>query len=212
MSKSRMMADEGGEDATSPSPRKTIVGGRPPEASGGLPAVPSGIQRLLRLASVDAGFRRELVARRGEVADAAEVPLTSSERSILAAIGDSQLLEMTEKMPPPPNPRRDFLRQTAATAVVLLGGAAIAEGSGCKPSTEPTIPTTAEADAGAPEDPPQRPHKREMDTDGGAEPDMPPERPDKREMETEGGAAPDEPERPELSNMVTGGGIAPDKP
>ncbi len=165
------------------------------EAKSEPPPVPTGIQQLLGLASLDPAFRQKLLDSPDEVAAVAGVKLTGSERAILAAIPAAQLQAMAEQMPLPPSPRRDFLRKSAATAVVLLGGAAMAEGlSACEKSRDP--------------DAPQRPSRREMETDGGAKPDLPddpkaehdagapepPPRPDHRVMETEGGAAPDEPE------------------
>ena len=130
MTRSRMMknddptADGPREPA---SPRTTIVGGQPPAPAAEAPPVPTGIQSLLRLASVDGAFRAELLERRGEMADVAGLPLTPSERAILASSPASQLRDMAEKLPPPPPARREFLRQTAASAVVLLGGAAMAD-------------------------------------------------------------------------------------
>lgn len=197
------------------SPHPTIVGGRPPEAGVDLPPVPTGIQKLLRLASVDEAFRRELVARPAALAVTAGVGLTASERSVLEAIPGDQIEEMARKMPPPPPQRRDFLRQTAATAVVLLGGAALSGtvGACCLDVDSPTrvLRRETQEDGGAaPDEPPERPDTRLMETEGGAEPDEPPEptepeespteeegdgdlnRPDHREM-TSGGAAPDWP-------------------
>lgn len=205
MSRSRMMKDDDPAEPNTPSPRTTIVGGRPPEEGAKLPPVPTGIQRLLRLASINEDFRQQLVEKRGEVAVAAEVGLTASEAAVLAAIPAQQLEEMAQKMPPPAAPRREFLRQTAATAVVLLGGAALGEAlTGCR--TKPKEPET-EVDV------PDRPDAREMETEGGAAPDEPPdERPDHR-MQAPGGAAPDEPpERPDNREMEKTGGAAPDEP
>ena len=108
-----------------PSPRTTIVGGRPPEERAPARPVPTGIQRLLRLAALDPAFRDELVRRRAAAAGAAGVALTTSEAAVLAAIPTEQLEQMAGSLPPPARGRRDFLRQTAATAVVLLGGAAL---------------------------------------------------------------------------------------
>jgi hypothetical protein len=153
----------GDEEPANPSPRTTIVGGQPPAANAAVPPVPTGIQRLLRLASVDDSFRRELLARRGGIAGAAEVALTASERAILQAIPAAQLEAMIGSLPPPADDRRSFLRQTAATAVMLLGGAAL---SSCR---------------------------QDMRSAGGAAPDLPPPRPKTNLMQDEGGAAPDRP-------------------
>ncbi len=216
MARSRMMGDDPPE---APSPRKTIVGGRPPEKGSGAPPVPTGIQSLLRLASVDGKFRDELVSRRADIAGAAGVTLTASEAAILGSIPEGQLREMAEMMPPPHPDRRAVLRQTAATAVVLLGGAAMAE--------------AVSACCGA-EDSPLRPDHNEMQGEGGAAPDEPewddptpedttPEgsldRPDHNEMMETGGAAPDIPPEPEAEirrldemEMAKAGGAAPDIP
>jgi len=198
---SRIRMFEGDEPGETPSPRTTIVGGRPPEAAGASFPVPVGLQRLLRLAAVEAAFLEELVVKRAEVAGPAGVELTPSERAILEAAPEEQLRAMARAVPPPEPTRRDFLRKTAATAVVLLGGAAIegCPGSGAAP------------DAAAPEPPPPpRPDTPGLPT--GIAPDLPPPRPDSRAMDTEGGAAPDEP--PPRPGRVPSppGGARPDPP
>lgn len=142
MGRSRMFSDDPPEESKNPSPRTTIVGGRPPEESPQTPPVPTGMQKLLRLAAVDPEFARELVLRRDQVAAAAGVELNARERAMLQAVPEEQLRAMIEILPPPPEARRDFLRKTAATAVVLLGGAVL---SGCedKPQqTQQAVPTT----------------------------------------------------------------------
>lgn len=196
MARSRMMGDDPPE---TPSPRKTIVGGRPPEKGGGAPPVPTGIQSLLRLASVDGRFREELVTRRADIAGAAGVALTASEAAILGSIPDGQLREMAEMMPPPAPDRRAVLRQTAATAVVLLGGAVMAEAVSACCGSELS---------------PGRPDHNEMQGEGGAAPHEPEwdeptpeditpvpedmiERIEHMEMIEAGGAAPDIPPEPE---------------
>jgi hypothetical protein len=108
----------------------------------GLPPVPTGIQRLLRLASVDEAFRAELIARRDAIAAPAGVDLTAAERAVLRAIPAAQLTAMIAGLPPPTDDRRTFLRSTAASAVVLLGGAAFAVGcpsafGGARPDIPP---------------------------------------------------------------------------
>jgi hypothetical protein len=133
-----------------------------------VPAVPTGLQRLLRLAAVDAGFARELLARRAAVADAAGVGLTPGERAVLQSVPAAQLEVMVRTLPPPPVARRDFLRRTAATAVVLLGGAALG-------TAAPAHAAPAYAAPGAPADPAERvarPRHSEMQTKGGIDPDV----------------------------------------
>jgi hypothetical protein len=172
-------ADERGGPA---SPRTTIVGGRPPEAKAGLPPVPIGLERLLRLAATDAAFAAELVKRRAAVAGVAGVELTRNEAAILAAIPAAQLEAMIARVPPPAPPRRDFLQMAAASAVVALGGAALASCDGCP-----------------------------MTMTRGVQPDLPPERPDANPMSLEGGAAPHEPP-PRPDDVVVPQGNTPDMP
>ena len=227
MSRSRMFGDDGNPDA--PSPRTTIVGGRPPEKSANLPPVPTGIQTLLRLAALDGAFRAELIEKRDTAATAAGVDLTPNERRVLSAVPEAHLGRMIDRVPAPPPRRRDFLRSTAASAVILLGGTGLAAVEGCKdpaPDRKPERtmslgvtpdeppPRAPAADAGAArEDPPPRPEHRETETDGGAAPEEPPPRPEHRETETVGGAAPHEPPPPPQPREPTpDAGTAPEEP
>ncbi len=166
------------------SPRTTIVGGQPTEEAAALPIIPVGIQQLLRLASVDEGFRRQLIAKRAAAAEAAGIELRAAEAAILAAVPASQLEQMATSMPPPMPPRREFLRQTAATAAVLLGGAALGEAaSACSPAQpEPAQPEPIDVpqygqQPDLPPEPPQRPDAgtpQPILTNAGVRPDPPP--------------------------------------
>ena len=183
MTRSRMFDDD---TSACPSPRTTIVGGRPPEHRADLPPIPTGIQTLLRLASVDEAFRKELIAKRGEVASSAGVQLSTSERAILAAIPSVQLEQMSMSVPAPPAARREFLLHAAASAVLVLGGASL---QGC--------PDTRTTGGAAPDLPPPR-----TDSSGPFAPeptgpvdDPAPTRPD-HSFPAPGGAAPDWPPSP----------------
>lgn len=99
--------------------------------------VPNGVERLLRLASVDAAFRKELIARRSGIASATHVVLSRSERAILDAIDEDQLHAMCRQLPPPPPARRKFLRQAATAALLVLGGAVLADAADVLVSDEP---------------------------------------------------------------------------
>jgi hypothetical protein len=189
MSRIRMFE---GEEPGTPSPRTTIVGGRPPEEQAATAPVPTGLQRLLRLAAVNPAFLEELVARRTALAEVAGVPLTASESAILAAVPEAQLRAMARAVPPPEPTRRDFLRKTAATAVVLLGGAAL---EGCPPGDSEPAPT--------------RPTVNLMAEEGGAAPDEPPPRPE-HVPSPPGGARPDEPPPPRPDRSPVTDGIRPD--
>jgi hypothetical protein len=168
---------------------------------GKLPPVPTGLQTLLRLASLDVEFRRALIARRGQVAGAAGVKLTDREAAVLLAVTDGQLGAMVDSLPVPESARRDFFRQAGASAAVLLSGLGLGATTGsCEsqskghrpdmppPKASPSNESMEEGrDAGLarpderpsppagirPEVPPPRPEHPDMATKGGAEPSMP---------------------------------------
>lgn len=169
------------------------------------PPVPVGIQRLLRLAAIDPLFRAQLFEKRDAVARAAGVELTETERLVLRAASESQLVAMAEHLAPPPSPRRDFFLQTAATAAALLGGAALVSSEGCARGARPDVPPAT--DGSEPE--PARPETNEMQTTGGAAPDEPPPPPSPPDA---GADAEPMPPRPEYNDMHTKGGAAPDEP
>jgi hypothetical protein len=171
MSKVRMFSEDGAGHGENPSPRTTIVGGRPPEDQRDLPPVPTGVQSLLRLAQADATFRSALIARRHEVAEAAGVSLTPSERAVLAAAPSEQLEAMAMSVPEPAPERREFLRQAALAAMTVLGTGAL--GTACASRSAGKGPGSGVMDP----DPP-RVDDRESQTVGGAAPDVPPPRPD----------------------------------
>ncbi len=108
------------------SPRRTIVGGRPPEKITKLPPVPVGLQSLLRLASVDPKFCEELIRQREKAAHAAGIELTPSETAMLRSITADQIRLMANQLPQPAVNRRSFLKQAAKTAVLILGGSILA--------------------------------------------------------------------------------------
>ena len=165
---------------------------QPRDAQVGLPPIPTGIQRLLRYAKENDQFRTLLLEKRAEVASAAQVQLSASEIAILKAVPSNQLEAMIGCVPPSVPDRREFLRQSAASAVVLLGGAALStELLGCDKT---------------------RPDRSRMLEVGGAAPDMPPARddmtPDGGENGNNGsGDSDDEPIdiRPDHHHMAPGG-------
>jgi hypothetical protein len=200
MSRSRMFDDDASA-GPHPSPRTTIVGGRPPEDGAKLPPVPTGIQSLLRLASVDRGFLAELCAHRAEVAPPAGIDLTANERAILGAIPAKDLELMASQLPPPHPDRFAFLREIAAAAVVLLASATL----GCQGSSPGCGHRHELTDPGA------RPTVREMESEGGITPHKPPtpSTPPEADQRSEI-ATPDV--RPTVRETATKGGIRHDKP
>ena len=171
------------------------------------PPVPTGIQRLLRLAAADEPFRVLLLERRDAVAAAAGVVLTDTERAVLRAASEAQLDTMAKHLPAAPSPRREFFRQTAATAAALIAGPVLLSLEGCEP--EPVRST-----AGVRPDLPPPPPPSTSDGEFAEPPQEPePDRPEHNEMQGYGGMAPDEPppKRAPENNPVPAG-IAPDVP
>lgn len=101
------------------SPRTTIVGGRPPELGPKLPAVPTGLQQLLRLASVNEDFCQRMMGEPLGMARAAQIVLNATEVAILGAISPVQLAQMARQMPRPTPERLEPLLRAAARALGL---------------------------------------------------------------------------------------------
>ena len=208
MSRSRMFGDDPPDTTEMPSPRTTIVGGRPPESDAALPPIPTGMQQLVRLASVDSAFRAVLVEKRSGVAEAAGVTLTGSERAILDAVPASQLQAMAGTLPPPSGDRRSFLRRAAASAVLLLGGASLGGSVGCRESglARPSTSMMARKGGAAPDPPPEPLRPERAEPTKGILPDLPPPR-DVEAPEDTGDVPPERPERPRPTR-----GSRPDRP
>ncbi len=173
-----------------PSPRTTIVGGRPPEGEPSRFLVPVGIQKLLHLAAASPGFLRLLTERRAGVAEAAGIALTRTEQAVLGAISDNQLATMAGAVP------RSSLgpssRQVAAAAVVLLGGAGTVACDFAADAVERVSHNEMATDGGAaPDEPP--PRDTAMPAPTGIQPDIPPEPDATRVPEPEPPADPDAP-------------------
>ncbi len=218
------MSDDSSDDSVTPSPRTTIVGGRPPDTNAELPPVPTGLQRLLRLASVDEEFRRELLERREGLASAAGIELSASERAILKVVPAQQLATMATSLPLPSADRRDFLRQSARAAVLLLGGAALAGSEAClskghrsdvPPERPRHVPEPQGIRPDHPDAAPARP-REQTPVPAGVRPAPPPEpkaSADSEQPVAIGGlVAEPPPARKDQNEMQAKGGAAPDEP
>jgi hypothetical protein len=111
------------------------------------PTLPSAIEALLRRAAGDESLRAALLAGPEAAAAQAGVELTPRERAILRAVPAAQLARMVDRMPPAVE-RREFLRETASAAVVLLGGAALGAAAGAPATAAATPPERSRPPAG----------------------------------------------------------------
>jgi hypothetical protein len=127
------------------SPRRTIVGGRPPGEMIVTENPPTGIQKLLLAASLDEGFNERLHVNPLDAARELGFELSGSEEAILASVPPEQLGHMVERIKIPGIDRRKFLLTSAATlaAVVATSFGVNAQGGGSTQSRgiSPDIPT-----------------------------------------------------------------------
>ncbi|MDQ7825028.1 MAG: hypothetical protein RDV48_19665 [Candidatus Eremiobacteraeota bacterium] len=97
------------------SPPRTIVGGRPPEKEKALSGLPQGIQKLIIASSMNEEFKDRLMKDPMAAASYLGVTLAPSEQAILAAVPKSQLVTMIDHMKVPSIPRRQFIKNSAAS-------------------------------------------------------------------------------------------------
>ena len=119
------------------SPRRTVVGGRPPERADPWQPTPEGIELLLAAASHDDDFRRCLLDDPLAAARRAEVRLLESEQAILRAVPPAQLAAMLDGLALSNPARRRFLRSAATTALTVFAGTALAA---CGSEPEESLP------------------------------------------------------------------------
>lgn len=209
MSHSRMFTTDAPDDPAGKepqrSPRTTIVGARPPEPPGTLPHIPTGMEHLLRLAAADPAFRRALVERRADIAAAAGVALTPTERAMLTAAPASHLDRMVGGLPTPSGERASSLARAAATALAVVSGAVL----GCGTAPGPGAPGSTASSLAAPA--PPRPTASEMNADGGHTAEAPAPRPDVSAPPTAGVTPDPAPPRPKLRPPLSAG-ISPTPP
>lgn len=104
----------------------TIVGGQPPGRERSRVNVSAGVEKILYLAASDQRFHEALRQDRNAAIDSSGIPLTASERALLAAAPAAQLeatisaLDITEVN----LGRRRFMRAVAVSAATLAAAGA----------------------------------------------------------------------------------------
>jgi len=88
--------------------------------------VPVGLEKVLLVASTDLEFRDQLLRDRDAAAEARDLPLRDSERTVLRAIPDDQLLAAIERVDATPAnlQRRRFMSAVAASAAAVVAAEA----------------------------------------------------------------------------------------
>jgi hypothetical protein len=106
--------------------RTTIVGGRPP-GNGAIPRlIPRGLEVLIKKAAVDPAFKKILLEKRAEAAEAIGLKLTPAEQAMLAAVPFPQLEGIIAHTRVAPKSRPLFLGYAAGVMLAALGAATAA--------------------------------------------------------------------------------------
>jgi hypothetical protein len=127
------MARPGEADAV----RTTIVGGRPPGGGANVGDVPRGVEVLLKKAAVDPAFKKMLLEKRAEAAEAIALKLEPAEAAMLNAVPETQLDAIVANTKVNPSLRPAFLGYAAGVMLAALGTATL----GCNGDGDPG-PTT----------------------------------------------------------------------
>jgi len=119
------MKPDGKKPEEQPAVRTTIVGGRPPGSGRKIGAVPRGIEVLTKKASVDAAFRKLLLAQRSKAADVIGLTLEPAEAMMLDGVPAAQLEAIISATKVHPRNRAVFMGGAAVLMLAALGVCAL---------------------------------------------------------------------------------------
>jgi hypothetical protein len=94
--------------------------------------IPRGIDVLVKKASVDPGFRKRLIEKRGDAAKEIDLELDPSERLILDHVSEAQLEAVVSRARVNWKDRAVFLGRTATVMLAALGTVTMSTGCGTK--------------------------------------------------------------------------------
>jgi hypothetical protein len=103
--------------------RTTIVGGRPPGGGANVGDVPRSVEVLIKKAAVDPAFKKMLLQKRAEAADAIALKLEPAEAAMLNAVPVRQLKAIVANTKVRPSLRPAFLGYAAGVMLAALGAA-----------------------------------------------------------------------------------------
>ena len=115
------MKPDGKKPEEQPAVRTTIVGGRPPGSGRKIGAVPRGIEVLTKKASVDAAFRKLLLAQRSKAADVIGLRLEPAEAMMLDGVPAAQLELVIASTKVKPSLRAIFMGKAAVVMLAAIG-------------------------------------------------------------------------------------------
>jgi len=101
--------------------RTTIVGGRPPGGGANVGDVPRGVEVLIKKAAVDPKFKKLLLGKRAEAAEAIALKLEPAEAAMLNAVPETQLDAIVANTKVNPSLRPAFLGYAAGVMLAALG-------------------------------------------------------------------------------------------
>lgn len=117
------MSDKKIRMATSEKPDEqghTIVGGRPAAPRSIRNDIPRGLELLIKKASVDPDFKRELLSKKEKLVGEMNLPLDESEKAMLACVPVGHLEKMIEATQVPAAQRKALAGGSAAAMFALL--------------------------------------------------------------------------------------------
>jgi hypothetical protein len=132
--------------------RTTIVGGQPPGSGRRVGAVPRGVEVLVKKAAVDPAFKKLLMEKRAEAAEAIALKLEPAEAAMLNAVPEAQLESIVANTKVSPILRPAFVGYAAGVMLAALATTTACGDAGTSPDDpgatrgiQPDFPATAEA-------------------------------------------------------------------
>ena len=108
--------------------RTTIVGGRPPAGGANVGDIPRGVEVLVKKAAVDPAFKKLLMEKRAEAAEAIALKLEQAEAAMLNAVPEAQLESIVANTKVSPSVRPAFLGYAGGIMLAALGATALNQG------------------------------------------------------------------------------------
>ncbi|MEE9458008.1 MAG: hypothetical protein V3W11_12755 [bacterium] len=101
--------------------RTTIVGGRPRGGGANVGDIPRGVEVLIKKAAIDPKFKKLLLGKRAEAAEAIALKLEPAEAAMLNAVPETQLDAIVANTKVNPSLRPAFLGYAAGVMLAALG-------------------------------------------------------------------------------------------
>lgn len=140
------MAEKKIRMATSENPEDqghTIVGGRPMAQKSSRKDIPRGLELLIKRASIDSDFRKDLLQKRVELLEELNINLDETEKGMLACVPEEHLARMIDATEVPAAQRKAISSGSVAAMIALFTQLAFAPVPG-RAETTPALAQNAE--------------------------------------------------------------------